>query len=73
MYDTKDFAIDRNNGRLYKIIGNSVTPINLYGFLPEDSQSKMLQPDTTPSQLTLTTPQATSTPVPNIVTSVNGV
>ena len=37
MYNTKDFAIDRNNGRLYTMIGTSVTPIDLYGVLPEDS------------------------------------
>ena len=63
MYNTKDFAIDRNNGRLYTIIGTSVTPIDLYGALPEDSQNNMPILVTTPNQLTLPTPQATSTPV----------
>ena len=75
MYNTKDFAIDRNNGRLYTIIGTSVTPIDLYGALPEDSQNNMPKLMTTPNQLTLTTPQATSTPVTetNIGTPANSV
>ena len=63
MYNTKDFAIDRNNGRLYAMIGTSVTPIDLYGVLPEDSQNNMPILTTTPSQLMLPIPQATSTPV----------
>ena len=63
MYNTKDFAIDRNNGRLYTMIGTSVTPIDLYGVLPEDSQNNMPILMTTPSQLMLPILQATSTPV----------
>ena len=63
MYNTKDFAIDRNNGRLYTMIETSVTPIDLYGVLPEDSQNNMPILMTTPSQLMLPIPQATSTPV----------
>ena len=63
MYNTKDFTIDRNNGRLYTMIGTSVTPIDLYGVLPEDSQNNMPILTTTPSQLMLPIPQATSTPV----------
>ena len=63
MYNTKDFAIDRNNGRLYTMIGTSVTPIDLYGVLPEDSQNNMPILMTTPNQLALPIPQATSTPV----------
>ena len=75
MYNTKDFAINRNNGRLYTIIGTSVMPIDLYGALPEDSQNDMPKLTTTPNQLTLTTPQATSTPVTetNIGTPANSV
>ena len=61
MYNTKDFAIDRNNGRLYTIIGTSVTPVDLYGALPEDSQNNMPILTTTPNQLMLPTPQETST------------
>ena len=63
MYNTKDFAIDRNNGRLYTMIGTSVTPIDLYGILPEDSQNNMPILMTTPNQLALPIPQVTSTPV----------
>ena len=75
MYNTKDFAIDRNNGRLYTIIGSSVTPIDLYGALPEDSQNNMPILMTTPNQLMLPTPQAISTPVTetNIGTPANSV
>ena len=63
MYNTKDFAIDRNNGRLYTMIGTSVTLIDLYGVLPEYSQNNMPILTTTPNQLTLPISQATSTPV----------
>ena len=74
MYNTKDFAIDRNNGRLYTTIGTSVTPIDLYGALPEDSQNNMPILTTTPNQLMLPT-QATSTAVTetNIGTPANSV
>ena len=75
MYNTKDFTIDRNNGRLYTMIGTSVTPIDLYGVLPEDSQNNMPVLMTTPSQLMIPVPQATSTPVTetNIGTSDNSI
>ena len=75
MYNTKDFAVDRNNGRLYTIIGTSVTPIDLYGMLPEDSRNNMPIQTTTPGQLVLSIPQATSTPVTetNIGTSDNSI
>ena len=75
MYNTKDFTIDRNNRRLYTIIGTSVTPIDLYGMLPEDSQNNMPIQMTTPGQLVLSIPQATSTPVTeiNIGTSDNNI
>ena len=75
MYNTKDFVIGRNNGRLYTMIGTSVTPIDLYGVLPEDSQNNMPILMTTPNQLTLPIPQATSTPVTetNIGTPDNGI
>ena len=75
MYNTKDFAIDRNNGRLYTMIGTSVTPIDLYGVLPEDSQNNMPVLTTTPSQLMIPIPQATSTPVTetNIGITDNGI
>ena len=75
MYNTKDFAINRKNGRLYTIIGTSVTPIDLYGMLPEDSRNNMPIQTTTPSQLVLSIPQATSTPVTetNIGTSDNSI
>ena len=75
MYNTKDFAVDRNNGRLYTIIGTSVTPIHLYEMLPEDSQNNRPIQTTTPGQLALSTPQATSTPVTetNIGTSDNSI
>ena len=60
---------------MYTIIGTSVTPIDLYGALPEDSQNNMPKLLTTPNQLMLPTPQATSTPVTatNIGTPANNV
>ena len=70
MYNTKDFAIDRNNGRLYTIIGTSVTPIDLYGALPEDSQNNMPILVTTPNQLMLLTPQVTETDIGTPANSV---
>ena len=75
MYNTNDFAVDRNNGRLYTIIGTSVTPIDLYGMLPEDSRNNRPIQTTTPNQLVLSIPQATSTPVTetNIRTSDNSI
>ena len=75
MYNTNDFAVDRNNGRLYTIIGTSVTPIDLYGMLPEDSRNNRPIQTTTPGQLVLSIPQATSTPVTetNIGTSDNSI
>ena len=75
MYNTQDFAIDRNNGRSYTIIGTSVTPIDLYGMLPENSRNNRPIRMTTPGQLVLSTPQATSTPVTetNVGTSDNSI
>ena len=60
---------------MYTLIGTSVTPIDLYGALPEDSQNNMPILTTTLNQLTLPFPQATSTPVTetNIETPDNSI
>ena len=36
MYGTTDFAIDRSTGQLYKIEDLDVTPINLFGGIPDE-------------------------------------
>ena len=36
MYGTIDFAIDRSTGQLYKIGDVDVTPINLFGVIPDE-------------------------------------
>ena len=35
MYGTMDFAIDRSTGQLYRIGDMDVTPINLFGGIPD--------------------------------------
>ena len=36
MYGTIEFAIDRNTGQLYTIRDIDVTPINLFGQIPDE-------------------------------------
>ena len=64
MYDTTDFAIDRSTGQLYKIGDLDVTPINLFGGIPD----KDLHDQATESMRTLLkTPQAMSTPITDVL------
>ena len=59
MYGTTEFAIDRNAGQLYTIGDIDVTPINLFGGIPDED----LDGQTT--EFTLVPPktsQAMSTP-----------
>ena len=63
MYGTMDFTIDRSTGQLYKIGDLDVTPINLFGGLPD----KDLHEQATGSMMSLLkTPQAMSTPITEI-------
>ena len=52
MYDTSEYVIDRNTGQLYTIGYIDVTPINMYGGIPNDEvngqalESTLVPPDT---------------------------
>ena len=60
MYGTLEYAIDRNTGQLYTIGDINVTPINLYGGIPDDEVNGQVPESTlVPPK----TPQATSTPI----------
>ena len=67
MYGTMDFAIDRSTGQLYKIGDLDVTPINLFGGIPDED----LHDQATGSMSSLLkTPQAMSTPITEVPRSV---
>ena len=67
MYGTTDFAIDRSTGQLYKIGDLDVTPINLFGGVPDED----LHEQATDSMSSiLKTPQAMSTPITEVPRSV---
>ena len=67
MYGTADFAIDRSTGQLYKIGDLDVTPINLFGGIPdEDLHEQVIES----MRSLLKTPQAMSTPITDIPRSV---
>ena len=42
MYGTTDFAIDRSTGQLYKMADLDVTPINLFGGIPDENLHKQV-------------------------------
>ena len=67
MYGTTNFAIDRSTGQLYKIGDLDVTPINLFGGIPdEDLHEQATESMRTP----LNTPQAMSTPITDVPRNV---
>ena len=67
MYGTMDFAIDQSTGQLYKIGDLDVTPINLFGGIPDED----LHEQATGSMMSLlNTPQAMSTPITEVPRSV---
>ena len=67
MYGTTDFAIDRSTGQLYKIGDVDVTPINLFGGIPD----KDLHEYATESMRSLLkTTQAMSTPITDVPRNV---
>ena len=67
MYGTMDFAIDRSTGQLYKIGDVDVTPINLFGGIPDENLHEQA---TESMRSLLKTPQAMSTPIMKIPRSV---
>ena len=67
MYGTSEYAIDRNTGQLYTIGDIDVTPINVYGGIPDDEVNGQAPESTL---VPPTTPQATSTPITEASRSV---
>ena len=67
MYGTMDFAIDRSTGQLYKMGDLDVTPINLFGGIPDEN---LREQATESTRSLLKTPQAMSTPIMEIPRSV---
>ena len=67
MYGTTDFAIDRSTGQLYKIGDVDVTPINLFGGIPDEDLHEYA---TVSTRSLLKTPQAMSTPITDVPRNV---
>ena len=67
MYGTMDFSIDRSTGQMYKIRDLNVTPINLFGGIPDEDLHKQA---TESMRSLLKTPQAMSTPITEVPRSV---
>ena len=67
MYGTMDFAIDRSTGQLYKIGDFNVTPISLFGRIPDEDLHEQATEST---RSLLKTPQAMSTPITEVPRSV---
>ena len=63
MYSTIEFAIDRTIGQLYKIGDIDITPINLFGGIPDEDLNGQLTEST---WLLPKMPQAMSTPISDI-------
>ena len=67
MYGTIEFAIDRTTGQLYMIGDIDVTPINLFGGIPdEDLNGQVTESTWLPPKM----PQAMSTPISDVPGSV---
>ena len=67
MYGTTDFAINRSTGQLYRIGDVDVTPINLFGGIPDEDLHEQA---TESMRSLLKTPQAMSTPITDVPKSV---
>ena len=67
MYGTMDFAIDRSTRQLYKMGDLDVTPINLFGGIPDENLHEQATESMRPL---LKTPQAMSTPITEIPRSI---
>ena len=67
MYGTTEFAINRNMGQFYTIRDIDVTPINLFGGIPDEELDGQITESTlVPPKK----PQAMSTPVTEVPKSV---
>ena len=67
MYGTTDFAIDRSTRQLYKIGDVDVTPINLFGGIPDED---LHEHATESMRSLLKMPQAMSTPITDVPRNV---
>ena len=67
MYGTTDFAIDRSTGQLYKMGDLDVTPINLFGGIPDENLHERATEST---RSLLKIPQAMSTHITEISRSI---
>ena len=67
MYGTMNFAIDQTTGQLYKIGDLDVTPINLFGGIPDEDFHDQ---GTGSMRSLLKTPQAMSTPITEVPKNV---
>ena len=63
MYGTTEFAIDRSSGQLYKIGDVDVTPVNLFGGIPDEDLG---EGDIESMTSLLKKPQAMSTPITDV-------
>ena len=63
MYGTTEFAIDRSTGQLYKIGDVDVTPVNLFGGIPDED---LREDDVKTMTSLLEKPQAMSTPITDV-------
>ena len=63
MYGTTEFAIDQSTGQLYKIGDVDVTPVNLFGGIPDED---LREYDTESMKSLLKKPQAMSTPITDV-------
>ena len=67
MYGTLEYTIDRNTRQLYAIGDIDVTPINVYGGIPDDEvNGQVLESTLVPPK----TPHATLTPITEVQRSV---
>ena len=66
-YSTIEFAIDRTTGQLYMIGDIDITPINLFGGIPDEDLNGQATEST---WLPLKMPQAMSTPISDVPRSV---
>ena len=67
MYSTIEFAIDRTTGQFYMIGDIDITPINLFGGIPDEDLNGQATEST---WLPLKMPQAMSTPISDVPGSV---
>ena len=63
MYGTTEFAIDQSTGQLYKIGDVDVTPVNLFGGIPDED---LREDDIESMTSLLKKPQAMSTPITDV-------